>query len=225
MSIASKFYYLLDTKTRIKESIKSMGIDVSDDTTFEEYPAKIDEIPAGIDMTSTRLYKVVEDIWPIGAFNRLSTTPDYRYRSWVLSKTAGDKSVQDYNTFVNKSGKPMLFMCTGFAGYPYGNGLAVDNDCVKDVDYSVENGTGSSQYWGALDTVITTPKGHKVHYYYTNYSNTYDTAAPKVTVSTLGLSSFAIGTLASPALFVVRTYSKTYTIIGILADYLIFGER
>lgn len=225
MSIASKFYYLLDTKTRIKEAIKSMGVDVSDDTTFEEYPAKIDEIKTGINITSTRLYKVVEDIWLIGAFYRLSTTPDYRYRQWVFSKTAGDRSVQDYNTFVNITGKPMLFMCVGFARYPYGNGLAVDNACVKDVDYSIENGTGSSQYFGTSDVVITTPKGHKVHYYYTNYGNSNTSSAPKVTVSTMSLSNFAIGTLAAPALFMSRTYNKTYTVIGILADYLIFGER
>lgn len=48
MSIAEKFYKILDTKGKIKQAIIDKGVEVSDDTTFEEYADKIAEISASI---------------------------------------------------------------------------------------------------------------------------------------------------------------------------------
>lgn len=44
MSIAEKFYKILDTKGKIKQAIIDKGVEVPDDTTFEEYADKIQSI-------------------------------------------------------------------------------------------------------------------------------------------------------------------------------------
>jgi hypothetical protein len=82
-TIADKLNYLADTKDEIKASIETMGVTVSDDTTFREYADKIADISKDADATTTDILQGKTAY--VGGTKITGTTPQLALATPTLS--------------------------------------------------------------------------------------------------------------------------------------------
>lgn len=101
MSIIDKILYLFQIKQEIKEAIEEKGVQVSSDTTFEEYPDKIDEIFVEVNEEQKELLKqfISRDLTNFVLPDTITTLKPYTFADTTGTETIDLKNVnrlEDY---------------------------------------------------------------------------------------------------------------------------------
>lgn len=223
-TINQKLDYLVETKEEIRKAIQEKGVAVSDSDTFRSYADKIGEIESVREgFTPTELYQIVQGIRSVR--NKTDSNQE-RFMGYILSENAGEYAISTQAKFVNVSGKPMLFISGAKAGTeaPYGSVFVVSEDYVEGVDYRIDNGTKPSSEWSGWEYYnIYTPAKHNIRIYNTIWSN-YTTDDTDLYWYMNG-RTLQVSTQDVSLAFVNLKQEYVGNRIGILADYLIFGER
>jgi len=226
MTIAEKIQKIFDTKEAIKQALIRKKVTVLDDDTFRSYADKVKSIKPGVDVSITNLRNIFYYMIAAQSWDKDGANLTYKYKGWFASNTAGNTFKQTYMGVKNITGKPLIAFCWGNTNtYVYGFGCVVSADSVKDVDYRLLDGTGSSQYWGVITYNRTTPIGHKIICYKSNYANAgFSGNDPKYYATEDSSGNTLLYNEEVPGIFCGAT-TQVFDRIGILADYFIFGER
>ena len=152
MSTADKLNKLLETKQAIKQAIIDKGVDVSNDTVFAEYPAKINAIEgaSNIDLSN---YVTKDELPPIRVIG--SDNPDEPYVLTGNEFTDEEYEIDTYHQVILKN--------VEIDGWSYPNDL-----CMINVYETSHNG-GATKFidvydqWGNQVYNIIDPDGNVVN--------------------------------------------------------------